>query len=281
MNIAQALNCSQSLSASESAKLDTELLLAHAMQCTRTYLYTWPERTLTQSQSSAFMALVRRRSEGEPIAYILQTREFWSLPLEVSPATLIPRPDTEVLVEEALKLLNRPAQGARPAKVLDLGTGTGAIALALAKECAYASVLGVDLSIDAVALAERNRVALGLTNLTFAQSDWFSSVQDQFDLVVSNPPYIDENDPHLTQGDVRFEPSSALVAANQGLADIQQIIQQSSGYLIAGGWLLLEHGCSQSMEVQKLLKASHFTDVFTRRDYGDNDRVTAGCWLGS
>lgn len=281
MIIAEALCLADKLTASDSAKLDAELLLAHALECSRTFLITWPERVLSKSQESFFCELIARRVGGEPIAYMLNQREFWSLSLEVSPSTLIPRPDTEVLVESALDVLNKPSlvQTEPSLNILDLGTGTGAIALALAKECPSAKVQGVDFNSEAVLLAERNRVQLKINNANFYSSDWFLEVEGLFDLIVSNPPYIDGKDPHLQQGDVRFEPLSALIAEDKGLADLRCIIQQAPIYLNDGGWLLLEHGCEQAKEVRELLENKKYCDVFTRRDYGDNDRVTGGRYV--
>jgi release factor glutamine methyltransferase len=276
MIISEALRLSEKLVNSDSARLDVELLLAFVMGATRTYLYTWPERALTDAQVTRFQQLLARRAEGEPIAYIIQVREFWSLPIGVEPSTLIPRPDTEVLVEAVLECnVQHP-----PRSILDLGTGTGAIAFALSMEYPKAKIVGVDSSSEAVKLAERNRVRLAIYNVAFLISDWFSSVQGKFDVIVSNPPYIDINDPHLAQGDVRFEPASALVAANNGFADLQSIIQRAPEYLNKGAWLFLEHGYRQADRVKDMLKLQGFVSIVTRKDYGDNERVTGGCWHG-
>lgn len=199
-------------------------------------------------------------------------REFWSLPLYVSAATLIPRPDTECLVEQALARLP-----ATPARILDLGTGTGAIALALASERPDCQVTAVDVMPDAVALAQRNLARLALPNVTVLHSSWFTALGDrQFETIVSNPPYIDEADPHLAEGDVRFEPRSALVAADHGLADLSHIITQSRQHLVSGGWLLLEHGWTQGEAVRALFLQAGFERVETCRDYGGNERLTVG-----
>ncbi len=257
---------------SDSPRLDVELLLCHVLQKDRTWLFTWPDKTLDEEQLARFEALFERRKLGEPVAYILEQREFWSLPLKVSPATLIPRPDTEVLVEAVLSL--GLTDGAR---VLDLGTGTGAVALALASEKKHWQISAVDFSGDAVALAKENSSNLGLP-LDCFQSDWFSNIASErrFDLIVSNPPYIDNNDPHLQQGDVRFEPSSALVSASQGFADIEEIISGATQFLTPGGCLAFEHGWKQGEGARERLGAAGFSQVETRKDLNGNDRVTLG-----
>lgn len=260
--------------ASATAQLDAEVLLAHVLERSRTYLHTWPDKELTEVELEAAEALLQRRTQGTPIAHLLGEREFWSLPLEVNTSTLIPRPDTECLVEQALKL-----ELSEQAKVLDLGTGTGAIALALKNERPHWHVMAVDKSVDAVALARRNAQKLRL-QVDIQHSDWFSNIaQQQFDLIVSNPPYIDAEDPHLRQGDVRFEPRSALVAAAQGLADLQQICQAAPAYLKAGGWLLLEHGWQQAERCRELLEAVGYEQVHSLRDYANLERMTLGQWV--
>lgn len=280
ITIAQCLQLAPQLDAvSESARLDIELILCHLLQKNRTWLFTWPETRLTAEQADLFQRYFARRKTGEPVAHIVGQREFWSLPLAVNPSTLIPRPDTEVLVETALELFaaDAPQQSRR---CLDLGTGTGAIALALASEKPQWFILGVDVSAEAVALAEQNRQTLGFEQVSLMQSNWFESIPAQaFDLIVSNPPYIDPQDPHLTQGDVRFEPLSALIAERQGLADLETIVAGAGAYLAPRGWLLVEHGYDQASAVQALFVAQGFKQVETRRDYGGNDRVTLGCRL--
>ncbi|MFI8384190.1 peptide chain release factor N(5)-glutamine methyltransferase [Pseudomonas sp. NPDC079086] len=257
---------------SSTPRLDAELLLAHALGKSRSYLHTWPERELDAPQLERYQAAITRRQAGEPVAYILGQQGFWSLELEVAAHTLIPRPDTELLVETVLALL--PATSAA---LLDLGTGTGAIALALASERPAWRLTGVDRVSEAVALAERNRARLKLSNANFAESHWFSVlVGHRFQLIVSNPPYIAADDRHLAEGDVRFEPSSALVAGADGLDDIRLIIQQAPGYLEAGGWLLLEHGFDQAAAVRELLSARGFSEVESRRDLGGHERISLG-----
>lgn len=258
---------------SDSARLDAELLLAHVLQQSRTWLYTWSDRPLNAEQQQAADALLVRRLAGEPVAYLLGERDFWSLNLNVNPSTLIPRADTETLVEWALEL-PLPANS----RVLDLGTGTGAIALALASEQPSWQVSGVDFNADAVALAQSNAVRNQLERVAFAQSDWYSAVSGDFDLIVSNPPYIDEQDEHLAQGDVRFEPRSALVADNHGLSDLALIIDRAPDFLRANGWLLLEHGYQQADAVCELLRARGFAEVSNRRDLGGQPRISGGRW---
>lgn len=254
------------------ARLDAELLLAAALGKPRSFLRTWPERVVDREVRERFEGWLVRRRAGEPVAYILGRQGFWSLDLEVAPHTLIPRPDTELLVETALQLL--PAS---PARVLDLGTGTGAIALALACERLSWQVSGVDRIPEAVALAERNRERLRLANVGFRQSHWFSALEgERFALIVGNPPYIPGSDPHLQQGDVRFEPKSALVAGHDGLDDIRLIVAQAPRFLEPGGWLLLEHGYDQAAAVRDLLLGNGFSEVESRRDLGGHERISLG-----
>jgi release factor glutamine methyltransferase len=262
------------LTQSDSARRDAEILLGFVTGRARTFLMAFGETLLTQQQQEQLERLLARRERGEPVAYLIGEREFWSLPLSVSPATLIPRPDTECLVELALERL--PSSSCN---ILDLGTGTGAIALALASERQDCRVTGVDLQPEAVALAQHNAQKLAIGNAQFLQGSWFAPLAGQtFALIASNPPYIDAADPHLAQGDVRFEPSSALVAQQHGLADLSAIVQQAPQYLQPQGWLLLEHGWQQGESVRALLQAAGFISIATRRDYGDNDRVTFGQW---
>lgn len=270
----QSLLDSAELPASPTARLDAELLLAAVLGKPRSYLRTWPEHEPGAEQLAAFAALLERRRMGEPVAYILGHQGFWSLDLEVAPHTLIPRPDTELLVETALQLAP-----ATPQRVLDLGTGSGAIALALASERGGWQVTGVDRIAEAVALAERNRLRLKLNNAEFRQSSWFDGLAgEHFDLILSNPPYIAADDRHLGEGDVRFEPLSALVAGVDGLDDIRQIIAQAPRHLQADGWLLLEHGYDQAEAVRELLAAAGFTAVDSRRDLGGHQRISLGRW---
>ncbi|MCL9781911.1 peptide chain release factor N(5)-glutamine methyltransferase [Vibrio sp. S4M6] len=260
---------------SDSPCIDASVLLCHALDKPRSYLLTWPEKTLTQEEQDKFSRAMELRLAGQPIAYITGEREFWSLPLEVSKSTLIPRPDTERLVEVSLDLLSN-----YNGSVLDLGTGTGAIALAIASERPDLNVLGVDMQPEAASLATRNAQKLTIHNATFLCGSWFEPIVQSehktFALIVSNPPYIDEKDPHLQQGDVRFEPSSALVAGENGLADIRYIASQAKAYLQPEGWIAFEHGYDQGEAVRQLLLQFGYQDVKTEKDYAGNDRVSIG-----
>jgi release factor glutamine methyltransferase len=256
---------------SDSPQLDAELLLAQVTGWSRTRFRAFPEQQVSLAQTAAFERFVDKRAAGEPVAYVLGQQEFWSLPLQVSAATLIPRPDTECMVEQALTL-SLPAQ----ARVLDLGTGTGAIALALASERPDWDVTASDFIDDAVALAQSNAAALGLP-IQVVKSHWFDQLAAVcFDLIVSNPPYIASTDHHLSEGDVRFEPASALVSGADGLDDIRHIVAAAPSWLNAGGWLLLEHGYDQAHAVQALLQQQGFGEVHSCQDYGRNDRMTLG-----
>lgn len=262
-----------------SPSIDAAVLLCHVLDKPRSYLLTWPEKLLTSEQESEFNALLRRRLTGEPVAYIVGEREFWSLPLKVSPSTLIPRPDTERLVEVVLD----KASGKQGA-ILDLGTGTGAIALALASEMPNRPVTGIDLRPEAQELATENAKRLKITNATFLHGSWFEPLSElasdgndtKFSLIVSNPPYIEKDDPHLSQGDVRFEPMTALVAEEKGLADIRYISENARRFLENEGWLAFEHGYDQGLAVREIIQALGYLDVSTEKDYGGNDRVTLG-----
>lgn len=265
------------LSAGESPKRDAEILLGFVTGRSRTFIMAFGETSLTASELEQLEALLARREQGEPVAYLVGEREFWSLTLSVSPATLIPRPDTECLVEQALLRLPASQQ-----KVLDLGTGTGAVALAIASERPDCQLIGVDLQPEAVKLAQHNAQKLAITNASFVQGSWFAPVAgQQFVVIVSNPPYINVADPHLAEGDVRFEPASALVADNAGLADLQTLIEQAPQHLLPGGWLLLEHGWQQAQQVQQLFRQAGYHQVATVKDYGGNDRVSLGQWQGA
>lgn len=277
ITVAQCLQLAPELeSISDSARLDIEIILCHILQKKRTWLFTWPDKVLNEEQQQRFANFFQRRKNGEPVAHIIGQREFWSLPLTVNNSTLIPRPDTELLVETVLELFAQDKSDT-VRQCLDLGTGTGAIVLALASEKPHWQLLGVDKSTDAVALAEQNRAQLNFNHVKVLQSDWFAHIESQqFDMIVSNPPYIDPQDPHLEQGDVRFEPRSALIADNHGLADIELIIREGWNYLRNDGWLLLEHGYDQGAAVRDLLSARGFVAVETRRDLGGNERVSLG-----
>ncbi|PKF60356.1 peptide chain release factor N(5)-glutamine methyltransferase [Psychromonas sp. psych-6C06] len=260
------------LSGSGSPRLDAEVLLAHVLEKETIYLMTWPERDISATDKASFEALVEQRINGVPVAHLTGTREFWSLPLKVNNSTLIPRPDTEILVETALNLC------ASNAAILDLGTGSGAIILALASELPQATCTAVDFSEDAVSLARENATLLKINNVSIAQSNWFDNVQGTFDVIVSNPPYIADNDHHLKKGDVRFEPLSALVSAENGLADIRLIAEQAIRYLNDNGYLLIEHGFEQGSAVRDIFTSLDYHNINTIKDYGDNDRVTVATY---
>ena len=275
MVIAELLKASRERLAalSDSAALDVELLLCHCLGKDRSYLRAWSDKSVDDTTLAQFDALFARRLAGEPIAYLIGERGFWTLDLKVSPATLIPRPETELLVETVLSLLRDKVQ----ARVLDLGTGTGAIALALASEKPAWQVQACDVQPEAVVLAEQNRAQCGLANVTVIESNWFDAIAPQaFDVIVSNPPYIDAADPHLDQGDVRFEPKSALVADKQGMADIELITSQSLAFLAPGAYLLFEHGYQQGEQVRACLQVAGFHQVQTLPDLAGLDRVTLG-----
>ncbi|MDI5984259.1 peptide chain release factor N(5)-glutamine methyltransferase [Halomonas sp. M4R5S39] len=257
---------------SPSARLDAEVLLCHVLGVDRTWLYTWGDREAPRLERARFEALLAARATGRPVAYLTGEREFWGLRLATAPSTLIPRPDTEALVEAALARAVAP-QG----RLLDLGTGTGAIALAFASERPGWRVLGVDLRPEAVALARCNAERLGIANAEFRQSDWFVALTGEaFELIVANPPYVAEDDPHLSIGDVRFEPHGALVAEAQGLADLLHLVREARNHLEPGGWLLLEHGFDQAAAVRRALVAAGYGEVASLHDLAGHERVSLG-----
>ena len=284
--LAQAIADLAQKNPTENSKIDALVLLQHATGKSRTQIFAFDDTEIDENVRLKLTALLDRRLSGEPIAYILGEKEFWSLPLNVSKGTLIPRPDTEILVEKALQIALEKLQKNPPHfRILDLGTGTGAIALALASELSSIcqkqqislEIIGVDLMPDVVALAQSNAERNKL-NVQFLQSRWFENITGQFDLIVSNPPYIDAQDEHLRQGDVRFEPLSALVANDAGYADLRHIIELAPSYLNSNGALLLEHGWQQGEKVRSIFQENHWEMVETVRDYGDNERVTLGFW---
>lgn len=255
------------------ARLDAEVLLAHVLDKPRSHLLAWPDRIPGPDQQIRFRELVSRREAGEPVAHLTGQREFWSLPVGVTADTLIPRPETETLVAAALALL--PAD--HPLDVADLGTGSGAIALVLAHERPTCRVLASDISAAALTIAARNARQLGLHGIEFVEGSWCSALVDrQFDLIVSNPPYIPESDVHLETGDVRFEPRTALVAGTEGMDDIIRIIECAPVHLAQDGWLMLEHGYDQGERVRALLCGHGYREVHTYRDDSGHERVTAG-----
>lgn len=258
---------------SEDPLLDSQVLLAHVLGRDRSWLYGWPEYVPDAQQIARFEQLVMQRAIGHPIAHLTGEREFWSLRLGVSHDTLVPRPETEHLIEIALALDLPPR-----ARVLDLGTGSGAIAAALATERRDWQITALDASAGALEIARRNARQLGLTNIAFLLSDWFAALptQPRFDLILSNPPYIAAGDPHLDHGDLRFEPSQALVSGSDGLDAIRHIVDTAPAYLESGGWLWLEHGADQSDRVAALLRQRGFDQVSSQRDLAGHDRHCGG-----
>jgi release factor glutamine methyltransferase len=272
-SVRQLLRAADALSG-DSSRRDAEILLCHCLDKPRSWLYTWPEAEVGQAGADNYRQLLARRAEGVPIAYLTGRREFWSLQLQVNEHTLIPRPETETLVEWALEL-----ELTADAQVLDLGTGSGAIALALASEREQWQVTAVDNSLEALAIAAANAGSIGVGRVSFVESNWFSALGGRrFHLLLSNPPYVDAGDDHLQQGDLRFEPRGALVAADGGLADLSRLVAEAPGYLMPGGWLLLEHGLEQGAQVRQLLQTQGFQAIATRRDMADRERITGGCW---
>lgn len=254
-------------------RVDAEALLLHVLRQPRSWLFAHADDALDPDALAAFAALVARREAGEPVAYLSGRRGFWTLDLEVTPATLIPRPETELLVELALQRLPRDAV----THVADLGTGSGAIALAIASERPRTQLLATDASADALAVARRNAQRLGIGNVRFAEGDWLAPLAaGRFALIVSNPPYIEAADPHLARGDLRFEPSSALASGADGLDDIRRIVAGARAHLEAGGWLLFEHGWNQGEAARVLLREAGYAQVFTAADLEARDRVSGG-----
>jgi len=254
-------------------RLDAELLLLHVVQKPRSWLFTHADDVLDLDVQTAYANLIERRVAGEPVAYITGRRGFWSLDLEVTPATLIPRPETELLVELALQRLPVDVT----CNVADLGTGSGTIALAIARERPHAQVVATDASADALVVAQRNAQRHAIGNVTFVHGDWLAPLVGQcFELIVSNPPYIEAADPHLGQGDLRFEPASALASGTDGLDDIRRIIRDAREHLKPDGWLLFEHGWNQGDAARALLHEAGYAEVFTARDLEQRDRASGG-----
>jgi release factor glutamine methyltransferase len=254
-------------------RVDAEWLLLHVLGKPRSWLITHADDVLDDAVSATYAMLIERRAAGEPVAYLTGHRGFWSLQLEVSPATLIPRPETELLVEHALARL--PLDQA--CRVADLGTGSGAIALAIAYERPRAQLVATDASAAALVVAQRNAQQLGIFNVAFAEGDWLTPLSgSRFALIVSNPPYIEAADPHLQQGDLRFEPTAALASGADGLDAIRRIVCDARAHLEPAGWLLLEHGWDQGAAVRGLLRAAGYREVFTAQDLAGHDRVSGG-----
>ena len=254
-------------------RADAEALLLHVLGQLRSWLFAHADDALDTDVQATFEALVARRAAGEPVAYLTGRRGFWTLELEVTPATLIPRPETELLVELALERLPRDMA----CRVADLGTGSGAIALAIASERPQAQVVATDASADALAVARRNAQRQGFGNVRFVQGDWLAPLAgERFALIVSNPPYIEAADPHLARGDLRYEPAAALASGADGLDDIRRIIADAPAHLEAGGWLLFEHGWNQGDAARALLREAGYAQVFTAQDLEARDRVSGG-----
>jgi release factor glutamine methyltransferase len=252
---------------------EAKILLAHVLHRNRAWVAAHGDEPMTVDEAKAFDSLARRRRDGEPVAYLTGRREFYGLDLEITPDVLIPRPETELLVELALLRIDADA----PAEILDLGSGSGAIALAIASERSNAAVLGVDVSAPAVALARRNAARLNLANAAFIESDWFGAVpQKRYNAIVANPPYVGAGDPHLSDGDLRFEPPGALTAGPGGLSALRTIIAGAAAYLAPGAWLLVEHGYDQADAVQAMLRDARFSDVQSRRDLAGIPRTALG-----
>ena len=272
MNIATALTQAAARLPGDSARLDAEVLLSHCLGKPRSHLFAWPERVLPADIQRAFETLIERRCSGQPIAHLTGSREFWSMPLTITPDVLIPRPETELLVETALRRLRHPR-----ARVAELGTGSGAIAIALASERRDWQVIASDQSPKALEIARTNARHFALTNIEFHLGDWCAALPaGAFDLIVSNPPYIPDNDPHLLRGDLRFERRDALVSGPDGLDDIRRIARCARDHLKPGAWLMLEHGYNQAQAVAGLLTALDYSAVETLDDLAGQPRLTLG-----
>ena len=246
--------------------------MAHVLESKRSFLYANPELELPGNRSDTFKRLIKQRAAGQPVAYLVESSEFWSLPLKVSPAVLIPRPDTERLVEAALLKIPTDADW----RIADLGTGSGAIALAIASERPKCEVHATDISPAAIEVARENAEQLGLNQVRFHCGSWSEPLKGKFHLLVSNPPYIDGDDPHLTRGDLRFEPRAALTPGPDGLSAIRLISQLTQAILVEGGWLMFEHGWQQGLATRQVMHDAGFTNIETLQDLQDHDRVTAG-----
>ena len=274
MQIVDALKqAKQQLDTSDSARLDAESLLCSLLKCDLAQLYTYPEQELSSIETESFNKLINLRAEGHPVAYLTKQKEFWSLALHVNYDTLIPRPETELLVETSLSTIPITSS----VDILELGTGTGAIAIAIASERPMTTITATDINEDTLRIAQMNAAIHNITNIDFALANWFDLANiNTYDLIVSNPPYICTDDPHLKQGDVRFEPIAALTSGADGLDDLRTIIHASQNYLKPQGWLLLEHGYNQGKVVRQLFIDTGFTATDTLKDYAGLDRVTLG-----
>jgi len=277
MNIPGALEQAVTLLHGDTPRLDAEVLLCHVLRKDRVYLHSHREHELTDAERTRYDTLLQRRAAGEPVAYLVGEKEFWSLRLQVRPDTLIPRPETELLVSEALHLVAPEATG----KVADLGTGSGAVALALASERPGLQIVATDIADEALEVARHNAQHHEISNVEFRQGHWIEALKnDQFVLILSNPPYIPTGDPHLQQGDVASEPRHALAAGEDGLDAIRFISAGARDHLVPQGWLLLEHGFDQGDELRKLLTGLGYSQITLHRDLAGLPRVTMACWPG-
>ncbi len=275
-----AMNIKNILFNSHIDKLESEIILAHILHVDRAYLHTYPERDLKQQENDKFLSYVQERKQGKPIAYIIQKKEFWSLELKVTQDTLIPRPETELLVEVIVEKFN-PGPTQSPSKTyrfLELATGSGAISIAITKNHPNFEITATDISQKALEVARENQKYHQIKNIHFIQSDWFEKIdaKDKFDAIICNPPYIAENDSHLTQGDLRFEPKIALTPGKTGLEAIEHIIKMAKNYLLPSGWLFLEHGYDQGEKVAKLFQESDYCQIMAKKDLKSLPRVTFG-----
>ncbi len=276
MNISETLLAATKRlqASSSSARIDTEILLCHVLDCNSAHLAAWPEKKLSPGQAQQFDQLISRRETGTPVAYLTGKREFWSLELEVTPATLIPRPETETLIEFVLEQFKQQ----KKCHVVDLGTGSGAIALAIAREHPDWEITATDISQDALTVAQKNAAKHQINNVEFKISHWFNALKgESFDIIISNPPYVAEGDPHLLNGDVRFEPAISLISGKQGMDDVEIITAEAGRYLKNNGWLILEHGYDQKKQVQDCFEASDFKTIVQKTDLPGQSRMTAGC----
>ncbi len=267
--VAEALDAAQQRIDS----IDARVLLRHVTGRDAAYLIARADAQLPAEVQGAYAALVDRRAAGEPVAYLTGEREFYGRSFKVTPAVLIPRPETELLVDLALERM----PGNRPTRVLELGTGSGCIAIALASERSHCKIVATDQSVEALGVARRNAFNLHVGNIAFLQSDWFEGLRrERFDLIIANPPYIAAGDPHLEQGDLRFEPKAALAAGADGLDAIRTIVKGARSYLEAGGWLLFEHGHDQAAKARGLLRDAAYREIFSGRDLAGIERVSGG-----
>ncbi len=260
---------------SETPRIDAEYLLLHVIDKSMAWIISYGDSNATKAHTLEFYSLIEQRAKGVPVAYLMGYRDFWTLRLRVNKHVLIPRGDTEILVEQALVRLDKFNEH----KIADLGTGSGAIALSLAKERPNSSVVAIDLHQEAINIARQNAVENKLSNVVFRQSNWLDDAdKEQYDLIASNPPYVEASDSHLDKGDLRFEPSTALIAKDKGLADLRAIIEKAPQHLVENGWLLLEHGYNQADQVHDLLAKAGFTNIQLYSDLNHLPRCTAAKW---